>query len=293
MGYNPIMADGLQELFAGEWDGLHFDEIRARWPQLYEARSDNSGTPLPGAEDATAGGLRFEVAVRDVMAASEGNIAIVTHASVMGLFICRALGLSLIRAREFKPAYGSVTRFSFDGEAFKLEGEPGFIPLPPLDETVCTALLQAAGTPKEVVLHCVAVASEALRICDELAEAGIFFDRETVYAAAMLHDILRTEPRHNEVGAELIVRLGYPKVAACIKTHHDCRFDGELDEAAVLCIADKLTQGERPVSLEERFSESLRKCNSDAAVRKHKARLQTAKAIRSKINTLCEKDVIS
>lgn len=292
MGYDPIPADGLQELYAGEWDGLHFDEIRKRWPALYAIRSEKPWTPLPGAEDTAEGGRRFDLAVRDVISSSDGKIAIVTHASVMGLFICRALGLPLAKAREFKLAYGCATRFSFDGESFTLCGEPGFIPLPFLDEAVCTALLQAAGTPEEVIAHCRAVAAEAMRICDEISGAGVFLDRDTVYAAAMLHDILRREPRHGEAGADLIERLGYPKVADCIAVHHDLLFDGGINEAAVLHMADKLVFGAVPCTLEERFSESHKKCKTDAALQKHSQRLKTAKAIRSKINSFCEKEVI-
>jgi putative nucleotidyltransferase with HDIG domain len=292
MGYDPIPADGLQELYAGEWDGLHFDEIRTRWPKLYEERSEKPWTPLPGSEDAAAGGKRFERAVRDIASSADGKIAVVAHASVMGLFICLLLGLSITKAREFKLAYGSVTRFSFDGENFTLCGEPGFIPLPILDDPICTALLQAAGTSESTMAHCRAVAAESMRICDELSGAGIFLDRDTVYAAAMLHDIVRAAPHHDEAGADLIERLGYPKVAACIATHHDLRTDCEINEAAVLHIADKLVFGAVPCTLEERFSESHKKCQTDAALQKHSQRLKTATAIRIKINAFCEKEVI-
>lgn len=292
MGYDPIPAEGLQELHAGEWDGLHFDEIRTRWPKLYRERDERPWIPLPGSEDAAEGGRRFDAAIRDIVSSSVGKIAVVAHASVMGLFICRVLGLPLTQIREFKLAYGSVTRFSFDGENFTLCGEPGFIPLPMLDEAVCTALLQAAGTPEAVMAHCRAVASDSLRICDELSEAGLFLDRETVYAAAMLHDILRGESHHDEAGADMIVRLGYPKAAACIASHHDLCNDCGIDEAAVLHIADKLVMGTAPCTLDERFAESLKKCNTNAALKKHSQRLKTAKAIRLKINSFCEKEVI-
>ncbi|HWP79845.1 MAG TPA: histidine phosphatase family protein [Candidatus Acidoferrum sp.] len=292
MGYDPTPADGLQELHAGEWDGLYFDEIRARWPELYAARGKEPFPPPPGAEDEAAGTARFEAALRGLLAASDGNVAVVTHATVTGLFVCRALGLPVTQARRFRPAYGAITRFSFDGESFTLCGEPGRVPLPTLDGALCTALLRAAGTPPEVAAHCAAVAGEAMRICGELAQAGIFLDRETLYAAAMLHDILRLEPRHDAAGGDLIARLGYPKVAACIAVHHDCPFDGDLTEAAVLYIADKLTQGTSYVSLEARFEASLKKCKTEIALQKHGERFFTAKAIRAKINTFCEKDVI-
>ena len=34
----PVVIPGLEEMDAGEWDGLSFDEIRRRWPEYYERR---------------------------------------------------------------------------------------------------------------------------------------------------------------------------------------------------------------------------------------------------------------
>ena len=34
LGSELEVLDGLTEQYAGEWDGLTFDEIRARWPEL-------------------------------------------------------------------------------------------------------------------------------------------------------------------------------------------------------------------------------------------------------------------
>ena len=30
----PVAVDGLAEMSAGEWDGLPFDEVKERWPEL-------------------------------------------------------------------------------------------------------------------------------------------------------------------------------------------------------------------------------------------------------------------
>ena len=47
----PItVIDGLAEQDAGEWDGLTFDEIRVRYPELYARRAVERYLPMPGAE---------------------------------------------------------------------------------------------------------------------------------------------------------------------------------------------------------------------------------------------------
>ena len=51
IGLPITVLDGLRELNAGEWDGLTFDQIRQRYPELYAARGKDLTTPLPGAED--------------------------------------------------------------------------------------------------------------------------------------------------------------------------------------------------------------------------------------------------
>ena len=59
IGMPITILPGLRELYAGEWDGLTFEQIRQRYPQLYAARANDSPLPLPGAEDHEDGLSRF------------------------------------------------------------------------------------------------------------------------------------------------------------------------------------------------------------------------------------------
>ena len=54
-----IIVSDLSERNLGEWDGLSFDEIRQRWPDIYKARGNNPDHPIPGAETPAASGFRF------------------------------------------------------------------------------------------------------------------------------------------------------------------------------------------------------------------------------------------
>ena len=144
------------------------------------------------------------------------------------------------------------------------------------------AVLHAAGTPEHVIAHCRAVAEEALRLADCLPAGETAPDRPLLYAAALLHDVARTEPNHAETGAAWIRALGYPEVADVIAQHHD--FDGDrLDEAALLFLADKYVRGTERVSLEERFATSAGRCTDDEARAAHERRFQAAKRLEKQI----------
>lgn len=113
---SPIVVEDLHELRVGEWEGLPFDEIKRRWPELYAARGGAKYVPIPGSEDIFAGQQRFEKAVRSCLNSSEGDIVIVAHTTVNKTLLCRALGLPLERFRELRLHFGSYSVLNFDGE---------------------------------------------------------------------------------------------------------------------------------------------------------------------------------
>lgn len=113
---SPIIVEGLHELEVGEWEGLRFDEIKRRWPELYAARGGTKYIPIPGCEDVYEGQQRFEKAVRSCLDRSKGDIVIVAHTTVNKTLLCRALGLPLERFRELRLHFGSYSVLGFDGE---------------------------------------------------------------------------------------------------------------------------------------------------------------------------------
>ena len=64
----PVILEGLQELYAGDWDGLPFSEIRVRYPELYAARGITPGLPLPNGEPDAEGLARFQQALKTAAA---------------------------------------------------------------------------------------------------------------------------------------------------------------------------------------------------------------------------------
>ena len=109
--------------------------------------------------------------------------------------------------------------------------------------------------PPAIQAHCRTVATIARRLADAISAAGVPIDGELTEAAAMLHDVARTQPDHARAGAKLLEAHGFPRLAPLVADHMDLAVDGEapLDEAQMVFLADKLAAGDRLVELEERF----------------------------------------
>jgi len=108
---------------------------------------------------------------------------------------------------------------------------------------------------------------EAVAVCArELAEQlSVPVDIALLEAACRLHDIARGQPDHARAGADLLLREGYPELAAVMAAHHDLP-EAAPPEAALLYLADKLVRGTERVTLEERFAASREKCRTPEAL---------------------------
>ena len=99
---DPIVINRLKEAGAGDWDGLSFDEITEKCPELYEARGKDPNIPIPGAEDINLVRERMTGAVRKALDSSEGDICIVSHATAMKAFLSFISGIPAERCRDIK-----------------------------------------------------------------------------------------------------------------------------------------------------------------------------------------------
>lgn len=288
---SPVVIEDLQEMHAGDWDGLSFREIKEKWPGLYEARAENTELPIPGAEDWDEGQARFIKAVEQALSQSEGDIAIVAHTTVILAFICRIMGSTEYRAFKYRQDYGGYYLVTLDEEGGYHCEFPWQRPVPEMDETLCRKLMAAAEVPEHIIAHCQAVADKAMELCDTLCGAGLKLDKKAIYHAALLHDIARLHPQHAGLGAEWLENLGYSGLADIIRQHHEPESE-DTDEAAVLYMADKLVQGTEPVTLKERFEKSREKCHDAEAIAAHTRRREQAEAMAEKINRLCNMEII-
>jgi molybdenum cofactor cytidylyltransferase len=122
----------------------------------------------------------------------------------------------------------------------------------------CMAMLETLQVSnKPLFEHCVAVAAVAIHLTRILNAAGCDIDPKLVTASGLLHDLLRMQPDHAEAAAQWLRQMGYDRVADVVATHMNIHIQDEAPFQAdeVVYLADKLVEGKRVVSLEERFRE--------------------------------------
>lgn len=148
----------------------------------------------------------------------------------------------------------------------------------------CEALLAQQHVPESVVRHSRKVAEAAGRFADALFKSGLAIHPELARAGALLHDLAKGQPKHAEVAAAILRDLRMSAVADVVAAHTEMEFSGTIDERAIVYLADKLTLGERFVTLNERFGPALDRFRGKAdalaaACRRKAVAEQIAKAI--------------
>ena len=161
------------------------------------------------------------------------------------------------------------------------------------DEARCLELLREQGTPEQVVSHSRVVAAVAAALAAALNERGRHLCEPLVAAGALLHDVARDQPRHAEAGAEVLGRLGYPRVAAVVRRHMGLDdADDDVGEAQVVYLADKLVQGDQLVGLEARFAARLERfARYPAALAGATARRDEAEKLLRRVESVLERPV--
>jgi len=107
----PNELDDLIEIRLGDWQGLHMDEIRRRWPELWRQwRTDPSQLTLPNGESLNEVAERAIRAFEGVVRDNEGKYAvIVTHDVVVKVLVAYILGAPYSIYRRFEVGNVSLT----------------------------------------------------------------------------------------------------------------------------------------------------------------------------------------
>lgn len=114
--------------------------------------------------------------------------------------------------------------------------------------------------------HCLATARAALRLGAAMTQAGHRLSLPLLASAALLHDVAKGAPKHPQSGAAFLCRQGFPDLADIVASHHSPHIpDGhEIDEAALLQLADLLVLEDQVVGLKERFSSTAQRHGDNA-----------------------------
>ena len=159
-------------------------------------------------------------------------------------------------------------------------------------EKECLALMYENGVDEHIIAHCQAVEKMMQIILFELSCIKIVLDKNTLLAAALLHDIARKEKNHADVGALKLKTLGYEAIGTIIATHMDIDVDinAPLNENELLFLADKLVSEDEACGFEKRFEKAFLKCEGNLEAQKNiMKRFNATKMIIKKIENLTGK----
>jgi molybdenum cofactor cytidylyltransferase len=137
--------------------------------------------------------------------------------------------------------------------------------------------------------HCLKVAEVAGAVGRALQASGHSLDLEMVLAAAALHDIAKGQSKHDLAGGEMLRRMGFAAVGDIVAVHSDLSGGdtGLSLEAKIVFLADKLVQGEKMVSIDERYRTTSRQFAVTPEIESRiSGRKQVALKVKGELETL-------
>ena len=296
------VCDDLHEIYMGEWEDLDFATIRERYPREYEERGEHIWDyQVPGAETFEAAGKRLIgfldklTAVKET-AEQDAIYYVVAHSGVIRAALATIGEIDSDHLMDLSLPYASVTRLQAtpvaggaDYTVDYMGGHPAATP----GEKRIKEILDLYQVPEHIRRHMQTVADVLLRMASCLDPDDRVYDRELLYAAAMLHDFAKLHSELPSAGADQLRSDGYELMGDLIAEHDTVQLHPELDvtsegkqyisEEDLLYYADKRVLEDRLVSLEERFAASLKKCRTPQARMMHKLRWSKAIEIENRI----------
>jgi HD superfamily phosphohydrolase YqeK len=159
----------------------------------------------------------------------------------------------------------------------------------PTDEEAAVILHDICKVDPEKMRHSYKVADAAVKIGQALNAAGHENDIELVRIADILHDIAKGQTKHDIAGGKVLRDLGFGIVAEVVAVHSDLA-GGNTNvslETKIVYLADKLIEGEKIVSLEERYRSAKRRYNvTMEAQTAIDERLKVAKVVKKDLEDL-------
>ncbi|WP_161977093.1 alpha-ribazole phosphatase [Dictyobacter kobayashii] len=106
-----------RELSFGEWEGLTYAEIAARYPDQLDFFTKPLHSSPPGGETLAELLQRVQPAfaqlVRDARTLPAGELVLVSHSGVLRVLVCSLLGIPFERYWQLSFAYGSISAIDF------------------------------------------------------------------------------------------------------------------------------------------------------------------------------------
>ena len=105
------LLDDLIELGLGDWQGLHMDEIKRRWPDVWQqSRIDPSEVTMPNGESFRQVTERAVRAFQSIVGSNPGKqVVMVTHEAIVKVIVAHVLGVSNSMYRRFEVNNASLS----------------------------------------------------------------------------------------------------------------------------------------------------------------------------------------
>lgn len=96
-GLKPVIVEGLKERNFGVWEGMSFDEIEKKFPDVFKAWAGNplKFSPMEGESTLDVKERALRAFNKIVEKHNGGNIAIVAHGGINRIILCELLGIPL------------------------------------------------------------------------------------------------------------------------------------------------------------------------------------------------------
>ena len=107
----PVTMPGLREIHFGDWTGLSWAEVKARFNiSAYQWLDQLEQTAIPNAETVPVFRGRVEPHLRQILEEHPGKkVAVVCHGGTIRMLLSILLGLPLSRMALFEIEYASIT----------------------------------------------------------------------------------------------------------------------------------------------------------------------------------------
>jgi len=157
------------------------------------------------------------------------------------------------------------------------------------------ALHKKYGSNERIVGHCQACARLSMLLCEKAAAHGNLVNTDAAVAAALLHDIGRTQIQtvsHGYVGAELLQQEGVdPEVVEMVRRHVGAGISPQEAvvlnfppgdyiprtlEEKIVCFSDKMLDGDKARPFEEEVKRFVKKGHDVERLRKLKEDVDAA-----------------
>jgi alpha-ribazole phosphatase len=115
IGLQPVICPELRELNIGEWEGLPWQEIKATWPDSWQARlADLVKYRVPGGENLLDVEARVMPVINDIVERHKGEqVLVVAHGGVNRIILLHAIGAPLTSMFSIEQNYGCLNIINY------------------------------------------------------------------------------------------------------------------------------------------------------------------------------------